>query len=459
MAGYSLQLTNGNLLVVVPEGTSDSVTTSLTFVGRNFPGYGIYLNQNFVKLTENFANGSAPNGPLQGQLWWDTTNKVLKIRSGTTWKVVNSGRTGTGNNPPSSELQEGDFWWDPANKQLFVWNSSGGGSWALVGPTTSAASATTGFLANVNGIQTLGNISVMGKTVAAFSNADYAPFSPSIPISGITTVRPGLNFGSAVEPTMISSPNMTFGVSSGSITITSLTANQNFNISLRPGNVATTVFSINGTNGRVSVSSDPQEALGVATKQYVDSISANLTSTFSSAIANVTLPEQDGNTVFTSSLVPQANLLYNLGSTTSWWNNIYGTAIHAKYADLAERFEADQTYDAGTVVELGGPAEITAVVEELSEEVFGVISTQAAYLMNSGAGSNSTHPPVAVQGRVPVKVVGPVRKGQRLVSAGDGYARAAQKHEITAWNVIGRALENKIDDGPGTVEAVVKINS
>lgn len=459
MAGYNLQLTNGNLLVIVPDGTSDSATTSLTLVGRNFPGYGIYLNQNFVKLTENFSNGSAPNNPLRGQLWWDSSNILLKVYDGAQWKVVGSGATGEGNDPPENPV-EGDIWWDPVNKQLFVWNSSGAGTWSLIGPTSSAATTATDFLSNVNGINTLGNISIMGKTVAVFNNGDYAPFSPTAPISGITTVRPGMNFSGTVESSMISSPNMIFGVSSNNIQVTSLSANQGFKINLRPGNVETTCFTVNGVNGRVTVASDPQENLGVATKQYVDAIAANLETVISQTVANVELPtDPGGNTVFESSIVPSANLLYNLGSTTTWWNNIYGTAIHAKYADLAERFEADEEYEAGTVVELGGPAEITAVVEDLSEDVFGVISTQAAYLMNSSAGSDASHPPVAVQGRVPVKVIGPVQKGDRLVSAGNGYARVGKKPELTAWNVIGRALENKNDDGPGMVEAVVKLNS
>ena len=77
--------------------------------------------------------------------------------------------------------------------------------------------------------------------------------------------------------------------------------------------------------------------------------------------------------------------------------------------------------------------------------------------MNSQAGSDATHPPVAMTGRVPVKVIGQVNKGDRLVSAGDGMARAAQAGEATAFNVIGRALTNKVDSGEGTVEAIVSI--
>jgi hypothetical protein len=142
-----------------------------------------------------------------------------------------------------------------------------------------------------------------------------------------------------------------------------------------------------------------------------------------------------------------------------WAGTFRGTSITAQYADLAERFEADQPYDAGTVVELGGSAEITRVTEELSEEVFGVISTRAAYLMNGGAGSDDTHPPVAVSGRVPVRVVGKIKKGDRLVSAGNGIARAASRNELTPWNVIGRSLEDKLDSSEGTIEAIVKLNS
>ena len=188
--------------------------------------------------------------------------------------------------------------------------------------------------------------------------------------------------------------------------------------------------------------------------------SASFSAINGTVIGNVT-PSTGAFTAITAStsIKPTGNLSVDLGDTTHWFGNIYGTAIHAKYADLAERFAADQPYSAGTVVELGGLAEIMAVGQDLSENVFGVISTNAAYLMNSRAGDNSTHPPVAVQGRVPVKVVGIIRKGDRLVSAGNGLARAGKRNEITTWNVIGRALEDKMDNGEGVIEAVVKLNS
>ncbi len=145
------------------------------------------------------------------------------------------------------------------------------------------------------------------------------------------------------------------------------------------------------------------------------------------------------------------------GTITGNWSLSSGSRLNATYADLAERFEADQAYAPGTVVELGGKKEITAVKYELSEDVFGVISDTAAYLMNAGAGSDQTHPPVAVSGRVKVKVTGRVNKGKRLVSAGNGLAREAIEGEANAFNTIGRALEDKITDGLGYVEAIVMI--
>jgi len=158
-------------------------------------------------------------------------------------------------------------------------------------------------------------------------------------------------------------------------------------------------------------------------------------------------------------LVPTANVSINFGSASYYWNNAYINKVNTLSADLAERFEADAEYEPGTVVELGGTAEITKVVKECSDKVFGVISTNPGHVMNSGAGTDLTHPPVAVSGRVPVRVIGLVTKGDRLVSAGNGLARAGSKEELTPWNVIGRSLVDKLEASEGIIEAIVKINS
>ena len=151
------------------------------------------------------------------------------------------------------------------------------------------------------------------------------------------------------------------------------------------------------------------------------------------------------------------NAVGNIGSSSSYFNTVFAQATTALYADVAERFAADEIYEPGTVVELGGSAEITRVQRDASDLVFGVISTRPAFTMNGGAGDNDTHPPVAMTGRVPVKVIGIVNKGDRLISAGDGVARAAQPGEATSFNVIGRALSSKSTIEVGTVEAIVTI--
>ncbi len=141
--------------------------------------------------------------------------------------------------------------------------------------------------------------------------------------------------------------------------------------------------------------------------------------------------------------------------------NLEGTATAAQYSDVAERFASDSVYSPGTVVALGGAEEITQVNEEASDEVFGVVSSleQAAFKMNDGAGNNDTHPYIAMTGRVDVKVIGLVNKGDRLISASvPGYARAATKTECTAFNVIGRALTSKSTAGQGSVLAAVRVS-
>jgi hypothetical protein len=142
-------------------------------------------------------------------------------------------------------------------------------------------------------------------------------------------------------------------------------------------------------------------------------------------------------------------------------NVLSTTASSAQYADVAERFEADAPMEIGSVVEVGGSAEITEATSEMSEDVFGVISDKPAYMMNAAAGDNTTHPFVAMTGRTPVRVTGVVNKGQRLVTSSiKGCARAvAQGESISPFNVIGRALETNTDAGIKLVNCAVRTNN
>ncbi len=142
-------------------------------------------------------------------------------------------------------------------------------------------------------------------------------------------------------------------------------------------------------------------------------------------------------------------------------NVIHARATSASYADLGERFEADAPMGEGAVVTVGGTAEITETTTDLSDSVFGVVSTRPAYMMNAKAGNDDSHPFVAMTGRAPVRTTGTVTKGQRLVTSSiKGCARAASTGEsISPFNVIGRALEDKTDDGIGLVNCVVRTNN
>ena len=426
---YNITLTNGTPLLTLQDGTEDSTTTSLNLIGRNYTGFGLFFNENFVHLLEHFSSATAPINPLVGQLWWDSTNKHLSVWQGTNWKVISSSQTGA-TSPPNPVV--GDFWWNPSQTQFYVYS---GTSWIPIGPYTANVAPATSSLAQFNVVDNtstthyVGNVTVNNKFTGVFSS-DSVAFTPASPalVGGLATIYPGLNLPGAVAAANVTA-NLT--------TTSNLTVTNSANIA---NNLA--------VGGNLTVGSN----LTVGGQMTV---SGNVTFT-----GNLTFPSNPGTFAnISSSITPSANLSYNLGSVTNWWNNIYGTSIHAQYADLAERFEADAVYDPGTVVELGGTAEITAAVKDLSEDVFGVISTRAAFVMNSRVGDDLTHPPIAVQGRVPVKVIGTVRKGDRLVSAGNGLARAGSRSEITTWNVIGRSLENKDTLGEGTVEAVVKLNS
>jgi hypothetical protein len=162
---------------------------------------------------------------------------------------------------------------------------------------------------------------------------------------------------------------------------------------------------------------------------------------------------EDGSTVLTTHF-PYIRQGINLNIANDYVFN--GTATAAQYADLAERYSADAAYPYGTVVKLGGSHEVTQTTGYNCPDVFGIVSDNPAYLMNSGAGNQATHPAIALAGRIPVRVIGKVNKGDRLVASDTpGHARAADHNNPNLRTVIGRALENKINDAAGIIEAVV----
>ena len=150
-------------------------------------------------------------------------------------------------------------------------------------------------------------------------------------------------------------------------------------------------------------------------------------------------------------VVPTTSNLYTLGNTTQWWAKSFTVAATAQYADLAENYTADAEYAPGTVVHFGGEQEVSICDVDMCTKVAGVVSTNPAYLMNGRL--ESTHVvAVALTGRVPTKVRGPISKGDLIVSAGEGHARAENLPQV--GTVIGKALEDFNGDS-GVIEVVV----
>ena len=276
-------------------------------------------------------------------------------------------------------------------------------------------------------ITTSGNISVTGG--GSFGGLDAAKIN-----SGASNVQVTASF---VNVSVNGSNVATFSSAYHSVT-------GFLNVS---GNVlgAAATFSSGQVNGTLA-------STGLATLAGINS-SANILAT-GAVLSSLTV---NGNvTVTTAYVMPSANAASSLGSSAARWNFIYGVngnflSVNANYADLAEKYVADAAYTPGTVLMFGGDKEVTECAHDLCTRVAGVVSTNPAYLMNSGLEGEYTVE-LALTGRVPTKVRGPISKGDLIVSAGEGYARAETLPQV--GTVIGKALEDFNGD-TGVIEVVV----
>jgi len=540
---YKINNTFGTLLVTLADGTIDVAATDLTLIGKGYAGFGEKLNENLVKMLENFNNTSAPSNKITGQLWYDQTNKQLNVYTGTKFKPV--GSTTNSTSSPTNAVQ-GDMWFDTANTQLYVYTGS---AWTLIGPTTVAGSGVTQVFAESPEDNTGVKRSILkmvsnDTVVGVVSNLAFTPSSTetlgaALVSAGFSSVAQGIQLSTSVSNAkfrgtatdadamggvaaanylrsnandttsgslgVLNDTGLTLGVgsdvtmslSSDDFTIAQTTSNKDIIFTVNDGGVTTEALRIKGSTGRIEhlrvgdlTVDGTNTVLNTTTLSVEDNIiELNRNISSNSGMPNFTgLKVNRGNT----SAVTEQDLFWvwdetfaDDGSTTfgnaggAWTafkatdvggtemsaptlvdiraNIVHATSTTAMYADLAERYESDGPVEVGDVVILGGDAEITKCKDELSDAVFGVVSESPAFLMNSQAGNNDSHPMIALQGRVMVKLQGTGKAGDRVVSAQNGEARVASPDECTAFNVLGRLIKHKYNEQTALTECVIGV--
>ncbi len=199
---YKINNTFGTLLVTLPDGTIDTTTTDLALFGKSYAGFGEKLNENLIKLLENFNNTSAPNNKIQGQLWFDQTNKTINVYDGTKFKPVGSPTPSTAQ-PTNAVL--GDEWFDTNANQFYIYN---GADWTLIGPTTVSGSGVTQVIpetapddtgVNQSYLKLVSNDAVVGVVSDVFFTPSATDTTAqALVTAGFATVGQGIQLSSAV---------------------------------------------------------------------------------------------------------------------------------------------------------------------------------------------------------------------------------------------------------------------
>lgn len=436
---YTINNTRGTVVTTVTPGTTQ-VVGGITLIGKNYTGYGELIAEDFVKLLENQANTSAPSSPQTGQLWYDTSESMLKAYDGTAWDRL---QVSVGTSAPSSATA-GALWLDTtSDKILKIYD---GAAWQA----TSMATA--------NARQTSVTLKVGPNAWA--TAARRAGYTAGTNVSGDTDVEVtaiiGKTGAGADQVIALYSP-ASFDISTGqtaAMTNGTLAYDIRNNFSVTTTGAATTGSLQAGLNIRDGYL-DPAAVAPLADEALAVQDAGNAAVKYDSD--KIMILTKTSTQAHAGKLEPTANASVDLGSTTKRYATIYGVATSAQYADIAERFAADTPMDPGTIVALGGAEEITKTANKADENVFGVISETPAFRMNDGAGNDTTHPFVAFSGRVSCKVKGPVTKGDRLVSSDiPGVAVKADPNDN--WKAtFGRALVDKTTEEVGKITIAIGV--
>lgn len=195
---YKLNKTDGSLLVDLVDGSLDTTSTDISLIGKNYSGFGESINENFIKILENFANTSAPSLPLKGQLWFDSTESRLKVYDGTNFRT--SGGPIVQNSQPGVGVVAGDLWINNATKQLHFYD---GTNFNLAGPIYTSDQGKSGFetltiLDTQNNSKTIVKFSIGGTLIGVFSNNEFTP-AAAYAITGLASIKKGFNIISTVS--------------------------------------------------------------------------------------------------------------------------------------------------------------------------------------------------------------------------------------------------------------------
>ncbi len=467
--------------------------TDLSFIGKGYAGYGEVIAENFLHVLENFSNTSAPSKPVEGQLWWDSTNSKLQVYNGTAFQTA-SGSAPYQSDAPSN-MAAGDIWIDSGTGQMFYYS---GTSSVLVGPPSSTGT-TNGFTYDtiLDSGDTSQNITKLfndGNLIAIISEDT---FTPKVTLSGFASIKKGITLTTAISDakfqgtatdadalggvaaanylranandttsgtvSIANDGGLIVGVDSDmSITvdgtggiIANTVTNTDITFKVNDGGVTTTVMTIDGSESRVGIGTTTPttklQVTGTATATafagpITGDVTGNITGSGASALGTLTM----GGTLTSKAIVPDTNTTYDIGTSSKKYNTVYAKATSAQYADLAEIYESDDEYEVGTVVIFGGEKEITVSSMGADPRVAGVISGNPAYLMNNDA----TGQAVALQGKVPCKVVGQISKGDMLVTHSQHPGVARKGNDPKMGTVIGKALEEYNSTEIGTINIV-----
>jgi len=189
---YILNKTNGSIVATVRDGSIDQ-STDLIFVGKNYAGYGEIVNENLLKLLENFSSKTSPARAISGQLWYDSANRKLKIYDGTRFKTFSTTETST---TQPKDLKPGDFWFNNAEEAVYVKTSTG---FTLVGPSAGGAafSLSTVLDSSLTKRYVI-KMSINGNVVSLVSNEEFTLSStdPLYGPSSFTLIKAGINLNS-----------------------------------------------------------------------------------------------------------------------------------------------------------------------------------------------------------------------------------------------------------------------